>query len=124
MSKVKYTEEEIIRGDGRKYEIIVTDDDGDVVNISGAKIWFTVKKGYEDTDANAIFQLDSDTVTEIEITDAVAGKAVIYIKASDTSGLAIRSYFFDIQIVETGREPRTLIIGMLIVRVDVTLSII
>ncbi len=122
-SVVKYEEEEIVRGDGRDYAIVVKDEDRAIVDITGAKIWYTVKSSYDDIDADAKFQLDTDTVTEIEITDAEAGEATIYIKNIHTANLDIGSYYFDVQIKEVGREPRTLAIGILWVKADVTLSI-
>lgn len=121
-SVVKYVKEEIVRGDGRDYAIVVKDENKAIVDITGAKIWYTVKSSYDDLDANAEFQLDTDTVTEIEITDAVAGEAIIYIKNIHTVNLLIRSYFFDVQIKEVGRELRTLTIGTLSIKADVTLS--
>jgi len=115
--------EDMFRGDGRDYEIEVTDKDDDVVNIAGAKIWFTLKNDYDKTDANAEFQLTTDVATEILITDAANGLAEIYIKNTHTKGLVGQSYYFDIQIKETGREVRTLLRGSMKIKPDVTINV-
>lgn len=121
---LKRVSEEIVRGDGRDYEIGVKDRDRAVVDITGAKIWFTLKESYDDLDVNAAVQLTTDNAAEISITDATNGLAVIYIKNTHTSGLSIRSYFMDVQIKEVDRELRTIVYGTMAVIPDVTLSIV
>lgn len=115
--------EEMSRGDGRDYEIAITDEDDDVVDIAGAKIWFTVKDDYDKSDANAEFQLTTDVATEILITNAAGGIAMIYIKNVHTKDLVGQTYYFDVQIKETGEEPRTVIRGSMLIKPDVTIDI-
>lgn len=115
--------EEMFRGDGRDYQIAITDENDAVVNISGAKIWFTLKADYDDTDADAEFQLTTDVAAEILITDAAGGLAEIYIKHSHTKDLIGRTYYFDIQIKEIGKEARTVLRGSMLIKPDVTLSV-
>lgn len=119
----KIVKEKIPRGDGRDYQIIVTDEDGSVVDISGAKLWFTLKESLTDSDANAEFQLTTDDASEISISDPDNGVADIFIKNIHTSELSIKSYFIDVQIKEVGRELRTLVLGTMDIIPDVTLSI-
>lgn len=57
---------------------------GAPLDLSGAKIWFTIKEEESDTDAEALLQYDSDTVSDIEITDAVNGKFIIHLQSADT----------------------------------------
>ena len=64
---LKRVSEEIVRGDGRDYEIGVKDRDRAVVDITGAKIWFTLKESYDDLDVNAAVQLTTDNAAEISI---------------------------------------------------------
>ena len=120
---VRDVAEEMFRGDGRDYEIAITDEDDAVVNIADARIWFTLKDDYDKTDANAEFQLTTEDVSEIKITDAANGLAEIYIKNTHTKDLDGQSYYFDVQIKETGKEPRTVIRGSMKIKPDVTINV-
>jgi len=120
---VRDVAEEMFRGDGRDYEIAITDEDDAVVNITDAKIWFTLKDDYDKSDANAEFQLTTEDVSEIKITDAANGLAEIYIKNAHTKDLVGQSYYFDVQIKETGEEPRTVIRGSMKIKPDVTINV-
>jgi len=55
------------------------------LDFTSAKIWFTIKEDINDTDAEAMLQYDSDSVSEIEITDALNGKFTIHLNAADTA---------------------------------------
>jgi hypothetical protein len=55
------------------------------LDLTGAKVWFTVKKDVADTDDEALLQYSSDAVTELEVTAPVQGKFVIHLKAADTA---------------------------------------
>ena len=115
--------EEMFRGDGRNYQIAITDEDDVVVNITNAKIWFTLKDDYGKSDANAEFQLTADDAAEIDITDPINGIAMIYIKNVHTKDLVGQAYYFDVQIKEVGEEPRTVIRGSMKIKPDVTISV-
>lgn len=115
--------EEMFRGDGRNYEVAITDEDDEVVNIAGAKIWFTMKDDYDKSDANAEFQLTTDDPTQINITDAPNGLAMIYIKNTHTKDLVGKTYYFDVQSKEVGDEPRTVIRGSMRIKPDVSINV-
>ena len=55
--------------------------------LTGAKLWFTVKKDTNDTDSEAKLQYVSTEITEIEITDGAAGQFTIHLKDTDTSDM-------------------------------------
>lgn len=55
---------------------------GAAINLTSAKLWFTIKDDSIDTDAQALLQLISTDPAEIEITDAVNG--VFLVKFSGT----------------------------------------
>ena len=123
MAVVRDIAEEMFRGDGRNYEITITDEDDVVVDITGAKIWFTLKSSYDEADADAEFQLSSADASEIALTDPVNGIAEIYISNDNTKDLLGQTYYFDVQLVELGEQPRTVIRGSMKIKPDVTLDI-
>jgi len=66
-----------VKGDNYPLEIEIQDSDGDVINLTGMTIFFTVKRNYEDTDANALISVDVTShtsptlgITEIPLTAA------------------------------------------------------
>lgn len=79
---------------------------GVAVDLTGAKIWFTVKDSNRAEDAAARLQLDSTDASQIEITDAEAG--VIEVKlvgtgAKSTELLAGRK-LYDLQVLLASGE--------------------
>lgn len=60
---------------------------GSSLDLTGAKVWFTVKEKTTDSDSQAKLAYDSTDTTEIEITDATAGKFTIHLKSDDTADL-------------------------------------
>ena len=123
MAVVRDVTEEMFRGDGRDYEVAITDEDDVAVDITGAKLWFTLKSDYDDIDADAEFQLSSAVASEIALTDPVNGIAEIYISNDNTKDLLGQTYYFDVQLVELGEQPRTVIRGSMKIKPDVTLDI-
>ncbi len=117
-------DKEIHRGDNIDYDFTVTDNDKDLVDLTGATLWFTVKENFDETDANAEFQLCSDTPSEIEILDQVSnlGKAEIHISSTDTDGLQVKTYYYDVQIKTSAGKVYTISEGEFIVKPDVTRS--
>jgi len=73
----------IYKGDDKTFELEVTDQDDQVINLSGGQLAFTVTSWQ----GNAIFSKSSTDPTQIEITDAAAGLAEIHVVPADTSSL-------------------------------------
>lgn len=51
---------------------------GTILDLSAAKIWFTVKDDAIQPDSEALLQMDSDTAANIEIDDAAGGHFIVY----------------------------------------------
>jgi hypothetical protein len=92
---------------------------GIAANITGCSLRFTAKRSLQDTDANAVFQLN--TPAEILITNGPAGLCEINIASADTASenQAIRCYC-DLQLVDTLGNVSTTATGTLLIKMDVT----
>ena len=115
--------EPLIRGDTRKIEITITDEFGVPVNIQGHKIYFTLKTDKTLADSLATLQVSSVIAADA---DALAGKTVLVLSATDTASVPPGKYFYDIQWVTAGAtvEVTTIAIGILSVDYDITVNII
>lgn len=102
------------RGDDETLDIEITDSDGNAVDISGYKFWFTAKSNENDADADA--EIGPTTGT---ITDAANGKAQISLTNSDTD-IAVGSYSYDIQQKDASNKITTLVKGKLRITQDIT----
>lgn len=113
----------LIRGDTRKIEITITDEFGVPVNIQGHKIFFTLKTDKTLADSLATLQVSYTVPTDA---DALAGKTVLVLSATDTASVPPGKYFYDIQWVTTGAtvEVTTIAIGVLSVDYDITVDIV
>jgi len=74
----------VIHSEDRTFTSIIYLNDA-VVNLSGASLYFTAKYTYQDTDADAIFQLTVGS--GITITNAATGSISITIPDTATSSL-------------------------------------
>jgi hypothetical protein len=88
-------------GDDYEHRFTVTRSSS-ALDLTGAKIWFTVKENSVESDAEAKLQLTSDDTTEIEITDVEGGIFLVKFKGSggsqkDTSDLEGK-WIYDIQV--------------------------
>lgn len=97
----------IIRGSSRTLVLTVRDSDQAVVDLTGATIYFTVKKSEKET--HCLIQKISTTITEIEIPNPVDGTAKIYLTPEDTFSLAPKSYRYDVWVELSSGERHTVI---------------
>jgi hypothetical protein len=89
---------QVIRGTSKAFELVVSDETGAIVNITGSRIIMTVKR--ELTDADPIIQKDSAVgPVEVELSEPKAGKAKIYLDPPDTQTLDVREYVFDVWVI-------------------------
>jgi len=75
-----------------------------------AKVWFTIKRTEDDPDTAALLQLTSDSITEIELTDANAGQFTVIFTPENTGAIP-GTWPFDIQIEDQSGDIITLARG-------------
>jgi hypothetical protein len=83
-------------GDDYYYKFYVTIGDAPL-NLTGSKIWMTIKEVSIKTDAEAKLQLSSAVPTEIEITNATYGEFVVKFTKDKTSDLE-GQWGYDLQV--------------------------
>lgn len=89
----------VIRGTSRTIEVTFQNQEtGEAVDLTGSRILFTVKSDIRDT--LPTIQKDSSVgITQVEITNALAGTARVYINYMDTHDLDLGDYVYDLWIV-------------------------
>jgi len=105
------------RGDTKVIKLKLKDNQGNPINLTGAKIWFTMKQN--------LMQDDSEAAVQKEITNhtnAAQGESQIVLTHDDTNNLS-GTYYYDIQLVDANNNVTTLIFGKLNVLPDVTRSV-
>jgi hypothetical protein len=106
------------RADTIRLRLTITRD-GAPVNLTGTDIWFTAKRLKNAPDADAVFQ-KSTLSSSIEITNAIAGEAVVTIDPSDTSFLEDEPRLYcDVQLKEVDIIT-TVATGRLTILYDIT----
>lgn len=83
---------QVIRRDDVAFEITFKDSDGVAIDITGATVFFTVKKRITDPDSEAVI---SKTITSF--TDPTNGLATLQLSNTDTD-ITPGKYVFDIQL--------------------------
>jgi hypothetical protein len=108
----------IIRGDDRDYDITITDEDGDPLNITGSTLKFAARFP---NSRNRFLSKSSAQVGEIDMVSEVNGQAVLHIDPADTLKLPQRSteLDFDLELTQVGGTVTTLVNGTLSVEPDV-----
>lgn len=104
---------EIYRGDDVELNITITDDDGNVVDLTDSTLYFTVKSKKTDTDSDAVIQ---KTVTSFS--SPLTGTATINLISSDTD-VEVGLYFYDFQLVTD--KVISSGVGRFLVKQDITL---
>lgn len=111
---------EIYRGDTATYQLQVMKKQRKEP-ISGAKIYFTVKRLESDADNLAVISKDSvSNTTDVFITDALYGVAKIIITPTDTDSLAPGDYFWDVQLQLANGDIKTVLKGTMEIVADIT----
>jgi hypothetical protein len=110
--------------DDRTLSLTVTDKAGAAVDLTGSKLWFTVKTKTSDADTESVIQKRNTAAgggnDEIEILDGPAGSAAIYMVPSDTDGVDPGIYVFDVQTTLSDGKTYTVLRGRISFREDVT----
>lgn len=105
----------IYRGDDKDFTIHFKDAVDADVDITGWKVYFTVKKNESDVDVDAVITKDITSHT-----DPTGGDTKISLVGADTEDLA-GNYYYDIQVKKTGGTVFTIVKGTFIVTKDITL---
>ena len=105
----------LFRGDSREYALTFTDKEGAAIDISGWKVYFTLKKNPLINDDGAL--LKKDTTDHEAPTE---GKTKIVLAPSDTDDLKPGDYVYDIQIKKPSGDVITVVKGTLKIEADVT----
>ncbi len=93
----------ISRGEFAPISLQVFDAANVIVNLTGGKVYFTMKM--DSSDQTPLIQKSSDDINQIEITYPRLGKADIFINSSDTASLDTGIYIYDIWVIlASGRK--------------------
>ena len=107
---------EVYRGDDKTYNVVFKDGEGEVINITGWEVFFTVKNKATDTDAQAIIQKKVTSHT-----DPTNGETEISLTHDDTD-ITVKYYDYDIQIKDADSKIKTIVVGQFKILQDVTFS--
>jgi hypothetical protein len=94
----------VYKGDDKTFGLEVTDQDDEIINLSGGELSFNVT----DWQGNAKFSKVSSDPAQIEITDPVAGLAEIHILPADTAGLDPDIYIVYIKFLNSSNKLYTI----------------
>lgn len=86
-----------IRGVSKTLTLTVVNLSGDPVDLTGASVYFTVKR--EIFDRVPVITKTTSNVAEVAITNPKGGIASIYIDPADTQNLDIHPFVFDVWVV-------------------------
>jgi len=116
----------MIRGDTFKLRVDVKDQFGASKNITGFKVWFTVKNQVNEPDTLAVFKAASDDGSgHVTIVNASLGQVRCVMPSLFTQQLADAEtvLFYDVQLRDASDEIITIEKGQLLVEPDVTRSV-
>ncbi len=94
----------VYKGDDKSFGLEVTDQDDQIINLSGGELSFSVT----DWQSTAKFSKTSTVPTEIEITDAAAGLADIHILPADTASMDPDIYIAYIKFTNSENKTYTI----------------
>lgn len=111
----------IRRGDSRVLDLTAITAAGTPYLLTGVALTFTVKRGFEDADTDAL--IEKTIGSGIEVTNAAGGIAEISLTSADTAALRPGAWLvWDVQAVEND-EVVTLATGSMRVLPDVTVTV-
>lgn len=115
---------EAVRGDTNIYEITVLRENLPV-DITNAKIWFTVKNNKTDDDGDAVIAKNTtDHNTQVvKLSPATAGKVQLILSHDDTKDFTSdQALYYDVQMRELNGVLTTVASGIFRVKLDVTVA--
>ncbi len=110
----------ITRGDTKRFDLTVTDElTGAAIDLTGATMWFTVKRSRSEPDS--VKQFQKTTSDGITIASGSSGTATLIIAPADSASMdPARLYVWDLQIKSSTGAIYTVDSGPLAVLGDVT----
>lgn len=108
---------EATKRDDEDYELTFKDVDGNVIDLTGATIYFTVKKNVDDVDADAVIKKEISSFENPE-----SGVAVLALSKDETN-IPVRGYYYDIQLVNASGKVSSTQIGRFVVKQDIGIDI-
>lgn len=113
------------RGDTLRLVSTARNANGSALNLTGYKVWFTVKKNYADPDNIAVHQASStDGSADVAIADPPSGVIDLRMPALKTYGfpdVAVK-LLYDVQIKDALGNVQTAEKGTITVEPDVTIT--
>jgi hypothetical protein len=110
---------ELYRGDNKTYNLNFTDSNGDVIDITGYTIYFTIKN-------KKTYKLDNDdngALVKINVTthaDPTQGESQINITSDLTNDIEPNTYVYDIQLKDDSDNILTITSGNIKIIADIT----
>ncbi len=104
-------------GDTFERERVFLDSNNNPIDLTGATVFFTVKKNYSDTDSDAIIAKQITSFTEPTL-----GKYKILIELSENLYLLPGKYYCDIKIKQSNNKITTDFNGFCVFKNSVTLN--
>jgi hypothetical protein len=95
-------------GDDYKFSIVRQGLDTLPLDITGYKFWITLKRSFDDLDADAVLQF-SVTAGDNAGDDLLNGLCIVHIPASITKDVPVGKYFWDIQESALGGQITTVL---------------
>lgn len=108
------------RGDTQLLDVVVVDEAGAAVDISGSDIRFTAKRKPSDPDLDAIITKTLGSGIDL-VGGGLAGECQVTIDPVDTDSLTKQTTLtWDLQLVDGGGAVKTAAFGRLMVLVDIS----
>jgi len=92
-------EVDIAQGENQTLQLTVVDSAGAVYDLTGATVTFTVK--IKATESANLIQKDSNTITEVDITNPTGGIAQIFLLPVDTATTDPAEYVYDVWVEDS-----------------------
>ena len=107
---------DVYRGRDKTFEVSVKDESGHVFPLTGATVYFMVKKSVKDEDQNAKIDKSSIDEGEIKITNPAGGMCEVYIKPADTSKLPVGNYVYEVKVEDAAGRLYTVAMDEFVIK--------
>lgn len=108
-----------VRGDTWQFQFTMQDSSGTAIDITSNQYWLTLKSDIDFLDNQAELQFGPFEATGMDATNGILNLVIV---PAYTDPLDIGSYHYDLQEVDTSDDVRTLLLGKVRVKQDVTLA--
>ena len=110
--------------DDRTLSVTANYEAGGAADLTGAKLWFTVKEKASDPDADALIEKRNTAAggsdAEIKITNPTGGAAEVYLVPDDTDLMNPGIYSYDVQVTLADGKTYTIVRDRITFKEDVT----